>query len=88
MFLIYQLAPTPTVGHYYNSPYKRSPPDLFEDILRIFLLCEIYAPPSSGLQDVPQDLCLGPQSSVFKSQGSTKTTLKMTLKTQYLPPLP
>ena len=83
MFLIYQLAPTPTVGHYYNSAYEGSPPDLFEDVLRIFLLCEIYAakPPSSGLQDVPQDLCLRPQSSVFRSQGSTKTTLKTTLKT-------
>ena len=67
MFLIYQLAPTLTVGHYYNIPYKWSPPDLFEDVLCI----KIYAadPPNSGLhlaclslksdkalQDLPQDV--------------------------------
>ena len=40
------------------------------------------------LQDVPQDLCLGLQSSVFRSQGSTKTTLKKSLKTRRHPPLP
>ena len=49
--LIYKLAPTLTVGHYYNSPYKRSPPDLFEDVLRFFFLRKIHAsdPPNSGL---------------------------------------
>ncbi len=40
------------------------------------------------LQDVPRDLCLGLQSSVFRSQGSTKMTLEMTHKTQCYPPLP
>lgn len=39
--------PNSTIGHYYNSPYKQSPPDLFV----CFFLCKIRTskPQNSGL---------------------------------------
>ena len=51
MFLIYQLMPTQTVCHYYNSPYRWSPSDLFKDIICIVFLWKIVTsdPPKSGL---------------------------------------